>query len=505
MDPLELAKKIAGRVKGGELAALCGQLVEALKEEEAFQEIDLGRLLDRALGTFVRLTGAERGFIALRRQDRVDVRAARNIRPEALSEASFRTTRAFLDRVLRDGRPVREGTKDVNPIAVLALPLKAEGAIVGAVVLENATTSSPFTGEAEEEGAAYARRAAPAIRRAMIVEEARDTLPPAPLRAIVGHAPGFRRAIDVLERAAPSDAPVLLTGESGTGKELFARALHELSPRRARPFVAINCAAVPESLLESELFGHVKGAFTGATANRPGKFEVADGGTLFLDELSEMSPALQAKLLRALQNGEIQPVGAAQTRRVNTRVVCATNRRLEELVAQGRFREDLYYRLNVVVIRLPPLRERREDLPVLIRHFLVVDSREQARSVIGFDRAAMERLLRHDWPGNVRELHNAVRHAVLMAQGPVVGVAELPESLRPAGPAEPVFEVPRSARELRHAKDRARREVEKAFVIDALKRAHGNVTEAARQTGVHRTRFAQLIRRYDIRLAEFRR
>ncbi len=332
----------------------------------------------------------------------------------------------------------------------------------------------------------------------------RPAPPTAALQAIVGENPAFRRALELLQRVAPTAAPVLLEGESGTGKELFARALHDLSPRRERPFVAINCAAVPETLLESELFGHVRGAFTGANADVIGRFEAAHGGTLFLDEVSEMSPGLQSKLLRALQDGEIQPVGAPHSRRVDTRVVCATNRRLEDLMSAGRFREDLYYRLCVVALRLPPLRDRRDDLPALIHHFLEADAADFRKAVIGFDRDATRRLLAHDYPGNVRELHNVIRHAVLMAEGPVAGLGDLPEYVRPPARDPGPADAPRTAAELRRAKTRAREEVERAFVTEALRRAKGSVAKAARETGVHRTRLAQLIRRYGIDPASFR-
>ncbi len=490
MDPLDLARKLATKLKGKADGAAAERLVRRLEEEASLREIDLARLLEQTLATLVAITGADRGFIAMRSGE---IRAARNIRPDALSDTSFRTTRALLDEVLRTGRAKREGSKDVTPL--LALPLKVEGEVLGAVWLEKSSLAGPFTAEVEEEAAAFARRASEAVKRAMIVEEAKASLPPAPLRAIVGHAPPFRRAVDMIERVAPTDATVLLLGESGTGKELFARALHELSTRRRKPFVAINCAAMPETLLESELFGHTRGAFTGAIAAKRGLFESADGGTLFLDELGEMSAPLQAKLLRALQ-GEIQPVGASGSKQVDTRVVAATNQDLAKLVAAGRFREDLYYRLNVIAVRLPPLRDRREDLPVLIRHFLVLHAGALKKTVIGFDRAAMERLLRHDYAGNVRELSNVVRHAVLMAEGPVATARELPEELR--GAASPTVDAPRTSAELRRAKAAAREEVEKAFVVEALKRASGSVTKAAKATGVHRTRLAQLIARYKI-------
>jgi transcriptional regulator with GAF, ATPase, and Fis domain len=324
------------------------------------------------------------------------------------------------------------------------------------------------------------------------------------LHGIVGESAALRRALEVLEKVAPTDAPVLLLGESGTGKELFARALHELSPRRTKPFIALNCAALPETLLDSELFGHVRGAFTGAVSDAVGKLEAADGGTIFLDEVGEMSPALQSKLLRTLQNGEIQPVGAPLSRRVNTRVVCATNQRLEEQVAAGRFREDLYYRLNVVRLKLPPLRERREDLPALLAHFLAQDPTAQRKGLLGFGEAALGRLKLHDWPGNVREVHNVVRHAIVMAQDRSIEVEDLPEYLRAEPDPDASLEVPQNARELAATKRRAREQIEKAFVVEALKRSAGSVSRAARQTGVHRTRLAQLIKRYRISPRSFR-
>jgi two-component system response regulator HydG len=324
------------------------------------------------------------------------------------------------------------------------------------------------------------------------------------LHGIVGESPALRRALRVLEKAAPTDAPVLLLGESGTGKELFARALHALSARRPGPFVAINCAALPETLLDSELFGHVRGAFTGAVADAIGKFEAAHGGTIFLDEVGDMSPALQAKLLRTLQEGEIQPVGSPRARRVDVRVVCATNRDLEELVRAGRFRRDLFFRLNVVALRLPPLRERREDLETLARHFLERDARDLRRPLAGFAPEALERLRAYDWPGNVRELRNAVRYAALLAPGPLVREADLPDFLRGVAAGAFPLEPPRTARELARAKKLAREAVERAFLVEAFRRAGGSVSRAAAQTGVHRTRLAQLARRYGISPRDFR-
>jgi two-component system response regulator HydG len=252
---------------------------------------------------------------------------------------------------------------------------------------------------------------------------------------LVGDAPAFRAMLETLRQAAPTSATVLLVGESGTGKELAARLVHDLSPRAAGPFVPINCAAIPEGLLESELFGHEKGAFTGAAARREGRFERAGGGTLFLDEVGEMSPAVQVKLLRFLQDGVLERVGGTESLRVDVRVVAATNKDLAAEVRAGHFREDLFYRLDVVDVRLPPLRARREDVLPLASHFLRRVAEGLPKQVAGFTPAAAAALERYAWPGNVRELLHAVERAVILTRGEAVDLPDLPEAIRAAAAA----------------------------------------------------------------------
>ena len=256
---------------------------------------------------------------------------------------------------------------------------------------------------------------------------------------LVGDAPAFRAVLETLRQAAPTSATVLLVGESGTGKELAARLVHDLSPRATGPFVPINCAAIPEGLLESELFGHEKGAFTGASARKEGRFERANGGTLLLDEVGEMSPAIQVKLLRFLQDGVLERVGGTESLRVDVRVVAATNKDLAAEARAGRFREDLFYRLDVVSVRLPPLRERREDILALASFFLRRTAERLPKQVSGFTPAAAAALERYPWPGNVRELQHAVERAVILGRGEVLDVPDLPEAIRDAAasPAEP--------------------------------------------------------------------
>ncbi|MBE2248299.1 MAG: sigma-54-dependent Fis family transcriptional regulator, partial [Myxococcus sp.] len=242
---------------------------------------------------------------------------------------------------------------------------------------------------------------------------------------MLGQSPSMQRVYGVIQRAAPSEGRVLITGENGSGKELIARAIHQQSRRKSRPFVKLNCAAVPHELIESELFGHEKGAFTGALAARRGKFELAHEGTLFLDEVGDMPQAMQAKLLRVLQEGELERVGGSDTIKVDVRVIAATNKDLEHEIAQGRFREDLYFRLNVVQLRSPALRERKDDLPVLIDAFLEESCRKNGRKVLRVAPDALGRMLEHDYPGNVRELRNLVERLAILCEGPLVTLADV--------------------------------------------------------------------------------
>jgi DNA-binding NtrC family response regulator len=314
------------------------------------------------------------------------------------------------------------------------------------------------------------------------VRELRSRLEDPAAAGVVAHSAQMREVLSLVARAAPSRASVLILGESGTGKEVVARALHQASPRRDKPFVAVNIAAIPDSLVESELFGHEKGAFTGAIAAHAGRFERADGGTLFIDEVGDMPLHSQVKLLRVLQESTYERVGGGVPLRADVRVVAATHRNLEEEMAAGRFREDLFYRLNVVRITLPPLRERKVDLPPLVELFLQRSARLNGKEVEGVEAAAMDLLMRHPWPGNVRELENAVESAVVLARGKVIGPRDLPERLRGEHRPEvgqtfpgddPALPLPERL-EL----------FEKHVLLGTLEEAGGNRTEAARRLGM---------------------
>ncbi|HET9384201.1 MAG TPA: sigma-54 dependent transcriptional regulator [Gemmatimonadales bacterium] len=311
---------------------------------------------------------------------------------------------------------------------------------------------------------------------------------------IVGTSKGIKQLIELIEKVAPTPARVLITGENGTGKELVARAIHALSPRAAGPFVEVNCAAIPTELIESELFGHMKGSFTGAFADRAGKFELADGGTLFLDEIGDMSLSAQAKVLRALQEGVISRVGSGKALPVDVRVIAATNKNLGLEIEEGQFREDLLYRLNVVPIKVPPLRDRRGDVPLLVAHFLTELAKEGLPKKT-FEPAALERLASHDWPGNIRELKNAVERLVILAPGAAVTQSDVErlvgreEGGRPRGDAAWIragtFEDFKQA-------------AERAFLIAKLQQHDWNVSETARSLQMPRSNLYKKIERYGL-------
>jgi len=308
------------------------------------------------------------------------------------------------------------------------------------------------------------------------------------LPGLIASSEEMAQVVDLVGCVAPTDATLLIRGESGTGKEIIAKALHHASPRSRGRFVALNCGALPETLLESEIFGHVKGAFTGAGANKKGLYEEAHGGTLFLDEIGEMTPGLQVKLLRALQSGEVRPVGSTQVITVDTRVVAATNRDLEPMIRQGAFREDLFYRLNVIPIVLPPLRERREDIPLLAEHFLARFAGRQGRA-LRLSAGAMERLLRYPWPGNVRELENAMERTAILAQAETVEAGDLPPHVGGAvvlGPAPAL------------APEQTLAEAERAHIAQTLERCGWNHTRASEALGIGRTTLWRKLKEFGI-------
>lgn len=319
---------------------------------------------------------------------------------------------------------------------------------------------------------------------------------------IMGKSKKMQEIYRIIAKVAMTDSTVLIYGQSGTGKELIARAIHFNSPRREKQFVPVDCAVLSENLLESELFGHVRGSFTGAVTTKPGLFEVADGGTVFLDEVGNISLSIQAKLLRVLQEREFTPVGGTKAKKVDIRLIAATNKDLEKMIKEETFREDLYYRLNIVPISLPPLRERQEDIPILAVHFLKKYTEEMGKTIKGFTPEVMEKLMRYPWPGNVRELENVIERTVVMIDDEMVRVEHL---ILPDQQGKEILEnqIPLTSDELKeikkHVREKAVEEIERTFVLSALERHQWNVTRAAEEVGMLRPNFQAMMRKYNLR------
>ncbi len=309
---------------------------------------------------------------------------------------------------------------------------------------------------------------------------------------MISRSPAMRKIFEILPSIAASTSTVLIQGETGTGKELLARAVHEVSPRREKPFIAVNCGALPDTLLESELFGYKKGAFTGADREKPGRFALANGGTLFLDEIGEISPALQVKLLRFLQDKSFEPLGSTETVQADVRIIAATNRALAALVKAGTFREDLFYRVHVVRLDLPPLRQRKEDIPILVRHFINRFNRIQQKTIAGVTPEVMAMLMTHHWPGNIRELENLIERAFVLSSEGLISMNHLPEDISGL----------RSVKEPAAQMHITRRLAEATAIQEALRRHRGNRTEAAEELGIHKSTLYRKIKSLGLDLPE---
>jgi Nif-specific regulatory protein len=421
---------------------------------------------------------------------------------------AVQVSRTIVTQVLSDGVAVlsndlasTESFSDTASImerrihSVLAVPLEVFDRILGVIYLDASDPKAHFDENHLQLLTAIGSIAAAALDNARRMEsleqENRRLQAEISLEHnMVGDSPRMRDVYQFIARVAPRDATVLIFGESGTGKELVARAIHRNSSRADKPCMAINCAALAETLLESELFGHEKGAFTGAVAQKKGKFEVAEGGTVFLDEIGELAPLLQAKLLRVLQEREFERVGGTRTIKLDVRLIAATNRDLEDEVKRGRFREDLFYRLNVVAVRMPALRERREDISLLASYFTAKFSQRSNRAVLGVSPQARACLNSYDWPGNVRELENAIERAVVLGSSDMILPEDLPEA---------VLEKAESAGATEATFHDALRETKKQLVLNAFEQAQGSYTEAARLLGLHPNYLHRLIRNLNMK------
>ncbi|MGH7492324.1 MAG: sigma-54 interaction domain-containing protein [bacterium] len=454
---------------------------------------ELDPLLEKIIDIAVATLAAERGFILLLdEQGEWQPRIARNMSTENIRDIT-RISNSVVQRVLRGGESViaydaqiDEQLRESESIilhriqSVACVPLAIKQKTIGVIYLDSIVQRSGFTETSVPFLTAFAHQAAIAIENAQLYETLREenrrlrqqARAASGFSEIVGQSPKMKAVFDTVNSVLESDATVLIQGESGTGKELIARAIHYNGVRREKPFIALFCGSLPEALLESELFGHKKGAFTGAIADKKGLFEAANAGTFFLDEAGDLSPNLQTQLLRVLQEGEIKRVGETQVRRVDVRVIAATHRHLPELIKQGKFREDLYYRLNVINVFLPPLRERAKDVPLLAQHFLKKYTAKNRKEIAGFAGEAMEQITGYPWPGNVRELENAIERAVVLAKAGYITAADLRLTEAEQGGPLPA--------------NLTLREMERRLVEKTLHEVDFNVSQAAERLGVSR-------------------
>lgn len=422
-------------------------------------------------------------------------------------DETIKVNRIVARQAFRDGTGVLIGDRDntegveqkslgdARLTSVLCVPLVMAGRSLGVLYLDTDDPYVHFDADHLQLASAIAAITAVAIENARHIEwlesENKRLVADAGIEhSMVGESPRMRQVYQFIGKVAPTDSTVLISGESGTGKELAARAIHQNSKRSGKPFIAVNCAALTEALLESELFGHEKGAFTGALAQRKGRLEIADGGTLFLDEIGELSPALQVKLLRVLQEREFERVGGTRTIKVDIRLLTATNRNLQDLINRGLFRQDLFYRLNVLQLEMPALRQRQEDIPLLTKYFMVRSSEKCNRRITTISLDAQKRLSSYDWPGNVRELENAIERAVVLGTTDVILLEDLPEAILEAETRS--MPAPTKYHE-------AVAETKKQTILEAMDQTKGNYTDAAKLLGVHPNYLHRLIRNLNLR------
>ncbi|HEX7334105.1 MAG TPA: sigma 54-interacting transcriptional regulator [Pyrinomonadaceae bacterium] len=450
---------------------------------------------------------AERGAMLLVRENSEELIASYGTDKKSRTEQPIRISRSVVEKVLREGAAMLcvetkddEVLRDAESLfaaqvcSLLCVPLVIGERVAGVIYLDTSNPAVAFDEGHLQLLVAVGGIAGVAIENVQHLQwlEGENQRLHQEINLqhdMIGESPRMREVFRFIEKIAPTDATVLIRGESGTGKELVAHAIHTNSERSAKSFVAINCAVLSETLLESELFGYEKGAFTGAVAQKRGRLEVADGGTLFLDEVGELTAATQAKLLRVLQERQFERLGGTRTISVDVRIIAATNRNLEEAIKAGTFRQDLYYRLNVISLTLPPLRERREDIPLLAYYFVAKYSKKCKRLVSGIAPETRNCLLAYDWPGNVRELENAIERAVVLGNTEVMVPDDLPESLLATTPA------PQNLPNYHEAVN----EMKKKFILQAIEQANGNYTAAAKLLGIHSTNLHRLIRTLGLR------
>jgi transcriptional regulator with GAF, ATPase, and Fis domain len=465
---------------------------------------DVGELLRALMDAVIEITHADKGFLLLVREEGPEIAVARNLRQQDIPPSVRHLSDSIVAKVIAQRRPVivsdalhdaefqsSESVMNLKLCSVMCAPLIVQGQLLGLLYVGNDNVVNLFEERSLDVLTIFSAQASLILQSALALNQLKsdrdrlqEKLDHKHFGDIVGSCPGLVEIFKRVEKVATTDISVLITGETGTGKELIAREIHARSPRKAGPFVVVNCGAIPENLMESELFGHVRGAFTGAVATRQGKFQQADSGTLFLDEIGEMPISLQVKLLRALQERVVIKVGDSKPERCDIRVVAATHRNLDERIKTGEFREDLYYRLNVVNLHLPPLRERGDDVLVIAKFLLAKYVDEYSSKVKGFTPNALIAMRKYSWPGNVRQLENRIKKALVLCDRSLIGPEDLdlfPEAL------EPIMSL-----------TQAREDCQRRYILEVLERNNGNRTKTARDLGVDpRTIFRYLEREPD--------
>jgi len=485
-------------------------------------ETNIDRLLPLAMDKVVEQTGAQHGVILVHGEDgELTVETARDLQKKDVEAAGLQVSKTIMQSVLETGQYVviqnalatpriRESASvtRLHLLSVACAPLRAGGETFGVIYIDNRAFTGVFDDETGKLLNEFAEMIAVVVKNALARRrfENRQLQLQAELAErqgfgrLIGGSQAMRQLFGRMVKAAEAEVTVLVTGETGTGKELVARLLHRQSRRSQHEFVALNCSALPENLVESELFGYEKGAFTGATQRKSGWIESAEHGTLFLDEIAELSPAVQVKLLRFLQSAEYAPVGSVAARKADVRIITATNRDLAKLVEQGKFRQDLFYRLNVVELKLPPLRERDDDILLVANYFLQRFARQFNKPIAHFAPDAVDLLENYHFPGNVRELENIIQRAVVLSEGQTIHADDLSLPLSP-----PAFQTTAASEEINFnaAKEKVLEKFERQFLGARLQETQGNISEAARRCGVHRKNFIQKMQQYGIERKDF--
>jgi transcriptional regulator with GAF, ATPase, and Fis domain len=480
----------------------------------------IDKIIDMLLDKLIELVNAERCLLLLFNTSGDTIyKIGRHLQHSEITHPEFEVSWSIINKVKETHLPVciqdalasdsfktMKSVLRLRILSVACIPIIHEEKCIGVLYADNRTLKGVFREDychlLHNFVRLIAGPLASAIHRKELENQISSIQNQLQLRSkypsIVGTSPQIQKVIKFIDQVADTSATVIIEGESGTGKELVARAIHDNSRRKLKPFVSLNCGALTETLLESELFGHVKGAFTGATHNKKGWFETADGGTIFFDEIGEMSPGLQIKLLRVLQIGEFSPVGSSEIRTCDVRILAATNRNLQSMTKEKKFRSDLFYRLNILYIFIPPLRERREDILLLALYYLQHYGKRISKDNLTFSLAAQEVLKNYDYPGNIRELENAIQHATVMTESTEVHISDLPESLFPG----PISEYGRANQNFAFSKKLVMERFERTYIESALEKSSGIIAQAARIAGIDPKNFYQKMQKYQIRAGQ---